>query len=235
MTGVPLYVAGAGLISLVAGTSALAQSSCSVLAGGQTAVVMGLAAGAGGNLCMTTSAGRECRTMRADMSGVIVATSRAQLVGPIWMEPSAPQNAAPPPPCGFVVPPRADESKPLYISLLTAFAAFLTGMSAALIPRWLERRQKSREAASVWVGEYLTRLAEFERTGGADPEPRALPLMSRRQAVHLSDIATQAGEILAKAGFLGALGERDRRELVAPITSALRAYPSRPAQTASLS
>lgn len=215
----------AALVVAASGGIANASPACSIVAGNRTVVVTGLSPSAVGQLCMTTVDGWRCRKIRADTSGLVVANAGAALKGPIWMIEAAKQNAPPTPPCIFLTPAQPDELRPLIIALLSALAAFLTGMSAAIIPRWIDRRQHSREAATAWVGEYLWRLSAFEKNGGTDADPRPLPQLCRRDASQLSVISTEAGTFLGNAGYLRASTEQERRQLVAPIVAALRRYP----------
>ncbi|WP_293992922.1 hypothetical protein [Sphingomonas sp.] len=211
---------------VLAGTS----SACTITAADRTVVVTGATPATAGSLCMSTEGGRDCRAVRADPQGVIVADSNAPLAGPSWME-EAPRpgitNAAA---CSVLPPTGADGLKPLVIALLSALFAFLSGMTVAIFPKWLERRHHSRELAMGWVGEYLQRLSAFERSASANADPLPLPLLGNREAHRLSAIATRAGEILGAAGYLRASSEQERRALVAPIVAGLRRYPGKLAE-----
>ncbi|MEH3036273.1 MAG: hypothetical protein PGN23_07270 [Sphingomonas adhaesiva] len=227
-------MSGAGSILMTAAAfappaSAQVQASmaCSIYAGGRTVVVMGVAPGTTARLCMSTSMNHQCSTPTADRGGVIVARSAEDLTGPIWAEPSSLGGRAVPS-CGAVVAAPSNESRPLVIALLSALGAFLTGLAVTLIPRALERRRRSSEAATAWVGEYLTRLSNFARSGEADAEPRPQPVLIKRDATRLSAITMLAGNILDEAGYLGATSEADRHHLIAPVVAALRSYPSEP-------
>lgn len=221
-------VALPAMASLAACGLASASSACTIVAADRTVVVTGVTPATAGRLCMSTTGGRSCRAVRSDTLGVVVADSGAPLEGPTWME-EAPHggitNAAA---CSFLPPTHLDELKPVLVALLSALAAFLTGLAVAIVPKWQERRHHSRELAMEWVGEYLQRLSAFERNGGADADPRPLPLLTRRDSHSLSAMATLAGVVLSGAGYLRASSEQERRLLVAPIVADLRRYPRRP-------
>ena len=212
----------------VAVGAAVPSLACTIAAANRTVVVTGLTPSSSGRLCMSTIHGRECHTVWADPSGLTVAEAEALLDGPIWIVESRQRGLTPGAPCSFVLNRTNDGVKPILVALLSALAAFLTGMSAAIIPRWLERRYRSRELATEWIREYLTRLGLFARTGGADAEPLPLPLLSGRDARRLSTIVTLAGSTLSAAGYLKASSENERRQLIAPIMEVLRGYPTGP-------
>jgi hypothetical protein len=224
MSGAGVMFAVAAVVAPPANAQVQPVMACSIYAGGRTVIVMGIDPGTTVRLCMSTLREQSCGTQTVNRGGVIVATSAVELEGPIWVEPSS-QNGPIIPSCGAVVAAPSSESRPLAIALLSVLGAFLTGLAVTMIPLALERRRRYDEAATAWVGEYLTRLSNFVKTGQADADPRPLPVLIKRDAKKLSAIAILAGNLLEQAGYLGATTEADRQRMIGPIAAALRSYP----------
>lgn len=218
----------AALGGLPAAAEIPAGSACTVLAQGHSVVVSGLPASAAGQLCLTTDAGHECRAVRADRSGMVISDSREALDGPIWITYQVPGPRSVPAGCTGLPQVLPNESKPLIIALLSALAAFVTGLMAVLVPRWWEFRNRSREAATLWVGEYLARLGKFKADGSVDPGPRPLPYLASRDGTRLSAIATLADQALGGAGYALASSAAEREAMVRGIVAALRCFPGPP-------
>ena len=195
---------------------------CNVITMDHTVIVSGLRAGSSGRMCFVADGKRDCMTGTADANGFISHEAAGSLDGPVWFAASIAKGGVAGSSCSALPGSPRDEKGALFLTLVSVIAAFVTGMLAALLPKWIERGENSREAANEWLQAFEAQLRAFRRDAGADPLPPPLPMLGKKEAKRLVPIVTLAEAEIAAMGYTPAASEAGRRKVVDKILIALR-------------